>query len=412
MNAIAIAVSIPIFFALIGVEAWVAARRGARLFRLQDSVNSLGCGIVQQATSIVLKGFVVGGYFFVHEYFAIFSLEESPLVWLALFFLVDHQYYWFHRASHRVNFVWATHVVHHQSEDYNLTTALRQSALQGVLSAPFYWPLALLGFPPLAFVAMSTANTLYQFWIHTRLVGKLGPLEWVLNTPSHHRVHHGIDPEYIDKNYAGILIVWDRLYGTFIEERREPAYGTVKPLASWNVLWANAEQWARCWRVAQKTARLRDKLWIWVAPPEWLPEDLGGTVTIPEVDHETRARYEVRSSRALDGYVAASFAATGVAVAVLLVGYDELSLAHVALASWIVASATAWGALLEQKRWAVPLEAARLVATGPLVWALAWGSDWAAIAGVAALVGSIASLGWLVRVMGGPRLDTRADQAG
>src|SRR5690606_8775032 len=109
--------------------------------------------------------------------------------------------------SHRVNALWAGHIVHHQSEEYNLTTALRQSALAGVMSPLFYWPLALLGLPPAVFITLSTLNTLYQFWIHTRLVGKLGPLELVLNTPSHHRVHHGIDPQYIDKNYGGILIV-------------------------------------------------------------------------------------------------------------------------------------------------------------------------------------------------------------
>ena len=136
----------------------------------------------------------------------------------------------------------------------------------------FYLPLALAGFSPAAFVAMSTLNTLYQFWIHTRLVKRLpAPFEWVLNTASHHRVHHGVNPKYIDKNYAGILIVWDRLFGTFQEEEEEPVYGTVKPLASWNPLWANTHYWAEIATMSRLAPRIADKVRVWLAPPEWRP---------------------------------------------------------------------------------------------------------------------------------------------
>lgn len=397
VNAIAIAVAIPVFFAMIGAERWASRRMGRRVYRFQDSITSLDCGVVQQALAVFLRGAIVGAYVWIHERWALWSIDAgSVLAWGVLFLAVDHQYYWFHRASHRVNAIWATHVVHHQSEEYNLTTALRQSALQGVASAAFYWPLALVGFPPAMFVATSTANTLYQFWIHTRLVGKLPrPIELVLNTPSHHRVHHGIDPAYIDKNYAGILIVWDRLYGTFEEERAEPSYGTVKPLASWSPLWANVEVWARLWDVARRTKRWRDKLWIWLAPPEWMPDDLGGPVTIPEVDREARVLYATESPRALATYVSAHFALLGVATAALLLMAESAgALELAALASWIVASTAAWGGMLEARRWALPLEVARVLIAPTLVGWLS-GRAWPALAAAIVAIGSLA---WLARI--------------
>jgi alkylglycerol monooxygenase len=402
VNAIAIAVAIPVFFALIGVERAASARMGRRVYRFQDSITSLDCGVVQQACAVFLRGAIIGAYVWIHDHFALLPISPASVVaWVVLFFGVDLAYYWFHRASHRINAIWATHVVHHQSEEYNLTTALRQSALQAVASAAFYWPLAIVGFPPSMFVAMSTANTLYQFWIHTRLVGKLPrPIELVMNTPSHHRVHHGIDPAYIDKNYAGILIVWDRLFGTFAEEgAEEPSYGTVKPLSSWSPIWANFEVWARLWDVARRTRRWRDKLWIWLAPPEWLPADMGGPVTIPEVDRATRELYDTPRVGPLNGYVTLHFTLLGVATALLLLRVDDGSPLELgALASWIVASTAAWGGLFEGRRWALPLEIARVI-SAPLLVAWLAGALWAA---VPAAIVAIGSLVWLGRIPRAP----------
>jgi hypothetical protein len=268
------------------------------------------------------------------------------------------------------------------------------------MSAAFYWPLALLGLPPLVFLTLSTFNTLYQFWIHTRLVGWLGPLEWVLNTPSHHRVHHGIDPKYVDKNYAGVLIVWDRLFGTFQAEEEEPAYGTVKPLGSWNPIWANVDHWVRMARVARDTARLRDKGWAFFAPPEWRPRDLGGPVTIPEVDREGRVKYERPARPGLSAYVAAQLAvATLALVRVLTSGPTAPALHTAALVGWILAAVTAWGGLFEGKRWAPWLEALRTAVTPGLVLWVApptAGSSW--LVASAAVVG-FASLVWMVAVV-------------
>ena len=394
MQSSFIAMAVPVFFTMIAAEAWIAHRRKKELYRLSDSVNSLSCGMTQQAADVGLKLVGFGLYALVYEHFAITTLDAtSPLVWIGGALAVDLLYYTWHRASHRVNALWAAHIVHHQSEEYNLTTALRQSMLTGMTAALFYWPLALLGLPPLVFVALSTLNTLYQFWIHTRLIGRMGPLELVLNTPSHHRVHHGIDPKYIDKNYGGILIVWDRLFGTFQVEEEEPAYGTVKPLRSWNPIWASLEHWAHMLDMARRTRRVADKLRVFVAPPEWRPADLGGPVTIPAVDHATRQKYDVAIPRALSIYVALQLGLTTLAVVRLITSYEATPMLETGLLiAWIAVSLVACGALLEQRRWAGPLElAARLAtpglalfASGPLAIAFV---PWAAL--------SIAAAAWL-----------------
>jgi sterol desaturase/sphingolipid hydroxylase (fatty acid hydroxylase superfamily) len=202
-----IQLAIPVFFLLIGVEL-VAARLLERdAYRFSDSLNDLSCGILQQLLEVFLKTALFAGYAWL---FAAHRVCEIPAAaawaWLACFLGVDFCYYWFHRWSHEVNAGWAAHVVHHQSEEYNLSVALRQGAFQPAFSWLFYLPLALVGFPPAMFLAVSSFNTLYQFWIHTRLVGRLGPLEWLLNTPSHHRVHHARNPKYVDRNHGGTLV--------------------------------------------------------------------------------------------------------------------------------------------------------------------------------------------------------------
>jgi hypothetical protein len=259
-------------------------------------------------------------------------------------------------------------VVHHQSEEYNLSVALRQSWLQNVPESLFYWPLAIIGFPPAMFGTVFALDVLYQFWIHTRVIGRLGPLEWVLNTPSHHRVHHGINPRYIDKNYAGVLIVWDRLFGTFQEEVEEPTYGTVKPLSSWNPLWANLDGWVEIVKLARRAPRFVDKLKVWVAPPEWLPAELGGRAVIPETSRETQKRYDQHASPRVTRYVFVNF--------VLLLGATSLvmfvgkSLAHwqlLVVVGLVVATLVSFGALFEGRRWARPLEVVRLAAVAAVV---------------------------------------------
>ncbi len=240
MNLNPIVLSIPIFFILIGIELLVERFSQRKLYRLPDAIANLSCGITSQLSGLFLRIFVIGIYQFLFENFALFTLEKTWLYWLALVLLVDFAYYWAHRMSHEINLFWGGHVVHHQSEDYNLSVALRQSSLQVVWTFAFSLPIAFLGFDTWDFALISAFNTLYQFWIHTEAINKLPKwVEFIFNTPSHHRVHHGRDPKYIDKNHAGSLIIWDRIFGTFQPEEEKPTYGITKPINSWNPICAN-----------------------------------------------------------------------------------------------------------------------------------------------------------------------------
>ena len=217
MNPDPIILSIPIFFLLIGIELAVERFSHRKLYRLPDAVANLSCGITSQLSGLFTRIFAIGIYEAVYSNLALFKPEKNWLYWLALFLLADMAYYWAHRMSHEINLFWGGHVVHHQSEDYNLSVALRQSSFQVVWTFAFSLPLALIGFDTLDFALISALSLLYQFWIHTETINKMGWFEYVFNTPSHHRVHHGRNPKYIDKNHAGTLIIWDRMFGTFQE---------------------------------------------------------------------------------------------------------------------------------------------------------------------------------------------------
>ena len=370
-----VALSIPFFLVMIGIELLVTRRERDLRYRFADSITNLSCGVGQQLLEPFFRAAGLAAYVFLYEKCRVTTVSSSSVIgWVVLLFGVDFFYYAFHRASHRVNLFWASHVVHHQSEEYNLSVALRQSWIEILLAWVFYLPLAVLGFSPLAFVAMSTLNTLYQFWIHTRVVKRTPAVfEWIFNTPSHHRVHHGVNPKYIDKNYAGIFIIWDRLLGTFQAEEEEPVYGTVKPLASFNPLWANVHYWFEIAALSRSAPRLGDKIWAWFAPPEWRPKELSeglGYVTIPEASRATQKKYGGPLGLALVAYVTVHFGIAATTLAAFLAFAAEAPPPLLAtVAGLILVAVIAWGGLFEGKSWGIPLEVLRLAATmGAVAW--------------------------------------------
>jgi alkylglycerol monooxygenase len=366
-----IAFAIPLFFVFIGLELWVARRRHQRVYRFADALSNLSCGISQQVIGLLTKGALIAGYAFCYERYRLFDLEPgSVLTWVIAFVGIDFLYYWWHRLSHRVNFLWAAHIVHHQSEDYNFSVALRQSVTTGSTTFFFYLVLAFLGVPPLEMVTALTLSTLYQFWIHTEVVGKVGFLEYFLNTPSHHRVHHAINPRYLDRNFAATFMLWDQLFGTFVVEDERPRYGITHALRSFNPLWAQVHYWVELARASIKTPRLVDKLRVWIASPTW---------QVPGVEPSSapagETKYDVDESPAgLYFYVVGHFVLLSGAIFLTLLRESELSLAVLAIITALVLlSLTAWGGLLEKKPWAPPLEAARLAMAGGLGVAALWG---------------------------------------
>jgi alkylglycerol monooxygenase len=363
-----IALAVPFFFLLIGIELLVARRRGRHVYRFADAIANLGCGVTQQILLLFFNGFLFASYVWIYRHARLVDLGRYPVAaWIVAFVGVDFIYYWWHRASHRVNLLWSAHAVHHQSEDYNLAVALRQAVLTPFTSLPFSLPLAMVGIPPLAFVAADSLSTLYQFWIHTELVDRLGPLEKILNTPSHHRVHHARNPRYIDRNYGAILIVWDRLFGTYVTERERPIYGLTKPFRSFNALWAQLRPVIDVTTSSLRAARWGDRLRVWLAPPErTFPWEDKPAVARP-LDAE---KFDARVARPLRRYLLVNFALVVVATFCLMLWSERLPKAWLAAGAGLVLLATASiSGLIEARRWARPLEMARVVITAvALVW--------------------------------------------
>ena len=288
-----IILAVPFFVSLIALELFLSHRRGLRTYRLYDTITNLACGIGSQIYALGIYGLGFFVYAKVWQHFRLFDISaKSVLAWVVLLFIDDFCYYLYHWASHRVNFLWATHSVHHQSEEYNLAVALRQSWFTGLTSFLFYLPLAVLGFPMVMYVTVRTFNTLYQFWIHTRPIGKLGFLEWFLNTPSHHRVHHAINPTYLDANYAGVLIIWDRIFGTFIaEDKKEPPrYGIVSQLGTFNPFRVAFHEWLGIARDVSSAKSVREALGYMFGPPGWSPD--GSRKTSASLKAEWAARQQ------------------------------------------------------------------------------------------------------------------------
>ncbi len=238
-----VVIAIPFFAAMIGIEAWYSSRSNAGLYDTKDAWINILVGFISTGFGAIFGLFIGLVYAFLYEISPYKFPADAWWSWTLLFFIDDLAYYWFHRVSHEMRLFWNFHVVHHSSEQYNLSVAVRQSWFSGLLHWVFYGPIMLLGFAPWMFLIMHGFNLIYQFWIHTRIVKDLGPLEYVLNTPSHHRVHHGVNPSYLDKNYAGVLIIWDRFFGSFVREDEEPRYGIIKPISSFNPLWINTHAW-------------------------------------------------------------------------------------------------------------------------------------------------------------------------
>jgi alkylglycerol monooxygenase len=264
----------PVFFLLIAIELAWGITKGRNTYRLNDAINSISLGILSQVTAIFGRGLRIGIYVLAYQGLQPLTGDfkafwNTPLGWILALVFYDFCYYWLHRLGHECAILWAAHVVHHQSQDYNLSTALRQTSTGFLLGWIFYLPMAIAGVPPEIFAVVALIDLLYQFWVHTEHIGKLGWFDRVFCSPSNHRVHHAINDRYLDRNYGGILIIWDRLFGSFQEEDEVCVYGTRSPLNSWNPIWANLEVYVALAKGAWHTPRWQDKLLIWIKPPGW-----------------------------------------------------------------------------------------------------------------------------------------------
>ncbi len=276
-NVVELAVPGFILLVVLEILLWRFAGRG--LYETRDTLASLMMGGGNLVIGALTGALFYGIYRWVHQY-ALFDIGYDWWAYLLCFLAEDLAYYWFHRISHERRWFWASHVVHHSSQHYNLSTALRQTWTGRLSGAFIFWlPLPLIGFDPAMVIFFSGLSLIYQFWIHTETITRLGPLEWVLNTPSHHRVHHARNPRYLDRNYAGVLIIWDRLFGTFEAEEAAdpPRYGLVRNIATFNPLRIAFHEWLSMFRDVMKAGRLRDIPGYLLGPPGWRADGAGRT---------------------------------------------------------------------------------------------------------------------------------------
>ena len=364
--------AVPFFFALIALELLLDRWRGVSTYRFSDTINSLSAGVLSTTVGLLTKAVGLLTYTLAWQQLALVELSAGSLwVWLLAFVLYDFCYYWNHRLGHERNVLWAAHSVHHQSEDYNLSTALRQTSTGFIFGWIFYLPMAVLGVPPVVFLTVAALNLLYQFWVHTRHIPKLGWFEWLFITPSNHRVHHAQNAVYMDRNYGGVFIVWDRLFGTFQEELdAEPViFGVTTPLASWNPLWANAQFYVALWRDALRAESWWDKLRIWFMRTGWRPADVAAKYPQSKPDLRQFVKFDVPLSLAQKLYAGVQFSLYVLGGTLLLGMGDKLSPAQMLLGvGWMAVGLYVLGVWLENRAHAKRLEVARVLLNLPLTW--------------------------------------------
>jgi len=355
---------LPVFVVLIGAEFAYGWFRQRNTYRLNDALSSLSQGLISQLLALVTQLFQIGLYAVVFN-----ALTPTPNVrlwdtwygWLIAIVLFDFFDYWLHRAGHECAVMWAAHVVHHQSQHFNFSTALRQESTVALIGWIFYLPIAVIGVPPEQFGVAGLIVLLYQFWIHTEHVGKLGWFDRVFSSPSNHRVHHAVNDQYLNKNYGGMFVIWDRMFGTFAEEEEPCVYGTRTPLRSWDPGWAI---FAEYWSLAQATRQARswaDKWRIWLKPPGWRPSDSSADFQA----EPSAPTFDLDAARQLYGEPLSSSAAIFAAVQFALMmgataGYlwyaEELSYStELGLTAVIVAGLWALGAYLQGRVSVIPV---------------------------------------------------------
>jgi alkylglycerol monooxygenase len=350
--------AIPLFLLFIGIEYWVARKKGWKYFTFSNSITNLNVGIAER----LLDTFTVGIFYFVYDYlhrhFGLFNIRSSVLLWIALLICTDFIWYWYHRLAHEVNILWGAHVVHHQSEDFNYTVSARITVFQAFARMMFWSVLPVIGFPPAMIISVQLVHGLYPFFIHTRTIGKLGILEYILVTPSHHRVHHASNEKYLDKNYGDVLIIWDKLFGTFVPEEEEPEYGLTKPLNSHSFLWQHFHFLLEIGYAFRRASGWRQKWNVVFGKPDHIDPGIRPVLEERFLFHDNTAT----ATRRLHHYVLWQ---TAVIIAVLffflLLEKQTPVFIQVCVTVLILLTLVNSGAILEQRRWVFYLEYARLL---------------------------------------------------
>jgi len=370
--------AIPFFMFLLAVELLYGYVAKNQKYKVMDTVSSISSGFTNILKDSLGLGIILVTYPYLVENLALTEIKTTWLVWLVAFITIDFAGYWNHRLSHKVNFFWNQHVIHHSSEEFNLACALRQSVSNLLGYFPFLLiPAALVGVPNEVIAILAPIHLFAQFWYHTQHIGKMGWFEYIIITPSQHRVHHAINPEYIDKNLGQILSIWDRMFGTFQEELDEvpPQYGILKPAATWNPIHINFQHIWRLIKDAWRTKSFWDKIRIWFMPTGWRPLDVKQKYPIPFIEDVYQfKRYTTTSSKALNTYVIFQLFATLGFLLFMFYNYGNIGFEGLLLfGAFVFIGIYGYTTLMDRTKYAVWIEVFRGIAGLALIFST---KDW------------------------------------
>jgi len=353
-----IAFAVPLFVSLMLIEFIVSKKQGKQLFRFPEVIANVNVGIGERLSDLFTTGLFYLFFQWVYEHYRIFTVPSGALSYVLLFIAADFVWYWYHRLGHEINIFWAAHGVHHQSEDFNYTVSARITVFQAGFRCIFWSFLPLLGFHPAAITLMLLIHGAYPFFTHTQVIGKLGWLEYFLVTPSHHRVHHSSNPEYLDTNYGDVLIIWDKLFGTFAKETVKPIYGLTKQLGSYSFLWQHFHLFLETGVAVSRVSGIGNKLRIMFGKPDVIDPDIRDMLEKRLLKRNTGTT----PSANLYWYISSQtiFTVAILFFVILFENYEDTSGIWIA-AVFILVSVISTGAMLEQKRWVFDLELCRLI---------------------------------------------------
>jgi len=373
LYAQALSYAIPFFLVLIVLEQWIAQRKGLEINRGMDVISSLSSGMTNTLKNLMGLSVVLISYGWLVNHVALAEVTPSWWVYMLAFLGMDFVGYWSHRFDHKINVFWNRHIVHHSSEEFNLSCALRQS-ISAVVGIYFflYIPMALIGIPQEVVAIVAPLHLFAQFWYHTRVIDKMGVLEHILVTPSHHRVHHAINPRYLDKNLSQVFIFWDKLFGTFQEELSEdpPVYGVIKPVGTWNPIWIN---YMHAWALAKDawhTKNWWDKVRLWWMPTGWRPSDVSEKYPwIFTEDPKNQIKYETALSRPEKVWAWTQLVIHFGLVFHLLIAFAQFEYTQViSYGIFLMASIMGYTVFMDKSRWAPYAEALKFGLGLVLLW--------------------------------------------
>lgn len=361
-----LAFAIPAFFLFVYLEYMLAvSKKKAHLFKYESSVSNISIGIAERLLNLFIAASFYELFNYVYLHYALFSIPNVWWVWVLLILVTDFVWYWYHRLGHEVNFFWAAHIVHHQSEEFNLTVSARITTFQALIRGVFWCALPFLGFHPLMVVVILTVHGAYSFFTHTQMIGKLGWLENILITPSLHGVHHASDDKYLDKNYGDVFTFWDKLFGTYQKEEESPTYGLTHPIKSHSFLWQHFHYYLEIWEACRRVEGLGNKLKVIFGSPAVLDQDIRPALERKFLQHKVKATAKFK----LKGYINIQLVISVLVLTVTTAFWAYLDLVDgMLIALFVLITLINCGALLEQRRWIYYLECFRLILLFGLVF--------------------------------------------